>query len=696
MQIHRKQGRYKVYKLPNGAVLLPYSDGLRIKDRLKLESSGSYIDEYFKLKKDEYIVVNCDTQLLYRVSQKELNDIFYVKGLDTHKKCINRAFGYMYLDNESSEYIIDGADAQIQQRHCGLVSAIVYKTKYNKKMVKLECRAKYDLERFYAEFDNRSIPKDLKKDLQGNTDNCIEYIESLLRDKLISNISSVISSIMNEYIDSAYDTSVLKYYSIEKPQVKGNKIIYSLPDINDFSISVKKNRISLYYGKEQVIPFVSFNKFYDTFRIMFALYDAREIYSLMPENISLSGIQLINEYKYSSDRLNKAIKSAYTEDKISENDLELYIKAMYIHKLLNTCRIKKDIWVFRGGIHRDDTLTFKSASFALPAALCHGRTVSDTAALRCVAGTNMMLSNFSGLYQHEAESIIDSGFKLDGSRNKNGLSFLLVSRTDNKIKSDTDNWIAQIAWAITYDDLLSNYVYIYGVSDNTLIINWIYNIGYNMSVQYNNGKYMLNIPNYRGIVKNNHEDILDVLRKYILNEINNGMSYRSNCDLHKMLGMRTQLILLNMGFNVRIQFQSGSTILTNGNTILLRFTETDKSICIYNTVSVKMYEKEKYLINNAVVHDSCKYILTRFELDYLGYVNNMLSVYGRFNVHKYTDKVEVTCENKKLSIYNRDKGVEIRNTNGKTVGNVEFTFNDVEDTGKLVGVILDGMDRSRQ
>ena len=159
--------------------------------------------------------------------------------------------------------------------------------------------------------------------------------------------------------------------------------------------------------------------------------------------------------------------------------------------------------------------------------------------------------------------------------------------------------------------------------------------------------------------------------------------------------MRTQLILLNMGFNVRIQFQSGSTILTNGNTILLRFTETDKSICIYNTVSVKMYEKEKYLINNALVHDSCKYILTRFELDYIGYVNNMLSVYGRLNVHKYTDKVEVTCENKKLSIYNRDKGVEIKNNNGRTLGSVEFTFNNVEDTRKLVGVIIDGMDRSR-
>lgn len=50
----------------------------------------------------------------------------------------------------------------------------------------------------------------------------------------------------------------------------------------------------------------------------------------------------------------------------------------------------------------------------------------------------------------------------------------------------------------------------------------------------------------------------------------------------------------------------------------------------------------------------------------------------------------------KLSIYNKDKGVEIKNNNGITLGSVEFTFNDVDDTRKLEGVILDGVDRSRQ
>lgn len=694
-QLRRKSGHYKIYKLPVGAVLLPYRDGISIRDRLKLESSGTYLDEYFKLRSNEYLVVNCVSQSIYRISQEEADDLFEISNLDNHKKYISSAFGYMYLDSESLDYIIDGADAKLQKRHCGVIKALVTTSKYNKQMVKLENGAIYDLNRLYAEFDNRTIPKELKADLKLNKENSTDYIDKLIKSKLVLNMGEEISSIMNRYIDSLYDKSVLKYYNIEKPYVTGNTLVYKLADIKNFEIKVKNNRIALYNNGEPVISFTSFNKFCTTFKIMFALYRASDIYGLTPSNISLAGIQLVDEYKKSSDRLNKAIRLAYTKDKIGKDDLEFYIKALYIHRLLSTCRLNKDMFVFRGKIHRDDTLTFKSASFALPVALCHGRSVGDTAIVKCKAGTNMMLSSLTGLYQHEAEVIIDSGFKLSGVRNDKGLSFLTTVKTDDKIRSEVDNWMARISFGITYDEFLSNYVYIYGINCNTLVVKWIYNEGYDINLNFDGSNYILSLSGGRKIAREDQSDIIEILRKYVMYEIQKGMEYRSSCDLHKIIGIRAQLILLDLGFSIRIQFEDKTTILMYGDTILVRFTETDSSIRVYNEVSVMIYENEKHLVNTDLIHNSCKYALTKYRLNYLGYVNNMLKTVGICQVTKYRDKLEVVVDKRVVSIYNKDKGVELVCKNGNTLGSINFTFDIVEDTKMLVGVILDGVDRSR-
>ena len=397
IQLRRKQGNYKLYKLPNGAVMLPYKDGVTIDKRLKFESSGSYLDEYFKLKDNEYIIVNCDTQLIYRITDKELREVFEFNGkedteitdvsLEKHKKYIGKAFGYLYITDIKANYIIDGANIRIKKKHCGIINVLVYRSKYRKIMAKLQNGVEYDLERLYSEFDNRSIPKKLKEYKCYNNDNCIEYIENIFKERIIYDIEKNIGNIIKEYIDNVYDSSVLKYYAIDKPEVHGNRIRYNLADIGDFEYKIKSQKISLYVNlnkREQVIPYITYEEFCKAFTIIFALYNAREIYGMMPNEISLAGMQIVKEYKESSDRLNKVIKFAYTGDSIPKNDIEFYIKAIYLHKLLSQCRLRKGINVFRGGIHRDDTLTFKSASFALPVALCHGRSLKDTAILKWI------------------------------------------------------------------------------------------------------------------------------------------------------------------------------------------------------------------------------------------------------------------------------------------------------------------------
>lgn len=700
MQIRRKNGNYKLYKLPEGAVMLPFMNATHIADQIRLQSNGTYIDEMYKLRKDECIVVNCDYNIAYRLTCSEFNKIFEFedgKSLSEHVRHVDKAFNKLFYYDKSNDCIINGARLRLKNTMLGLVDAIIVLNKFGKKQALID-GTKYDMDRFTAEFDNRSIPAKLRAVRYETKPSYEDYLKSLFDVWLDTNIEANIYNRINESIISKYDDSILAYYDIPRPEVIGDKLIYhSLVDMEFTIKTFKFNEIALYKGnvlnRQVIIGKTSYSNFERQLEHMFALHNKEMAYKIIPRNISLCGAKLINEYKADSGLFNNEIKNAFSNSPISS--LEYYIKAMYLHKLLHTCKSDRVYNLYRGGLNRDDTLTFKSASFALPVALSHGKTDEDAAVIMCNAGTNMVLSNYTGEFSHEAEVILDAGWKITG----NGKSRTLEKTSDSvEIKNSA---VIEIANAILFSKVLQNYLYIGSINRNKIEVYWLNDTKMgvsNITVNTNeeDAVFRSGDTTYR-FALNRLNEFIQRLEYSVKDMIRQGMHYRSDCEMHRLLAMRTQVILINMGFNIGVQRLNNRSRIVCGSDYI----EIDESAMIDITdnkgLHVRNIIRKEMIDIDDTVNRLCYHILNNFKLNYAGYVCNLLNLVKCSKI-EYKDKIVVGA----FSIYNSTKGIEIRNAKGKMVDSIKFTFNEVDDCIKIcnalqkLGVHINGVDRSRQ
>ena len=708
IQLRRKQGNYKLYKLPNGAVMLPNYKGIRLGDMIKLSGNGSYLDSIYSLGRNDFIVVNCDKNYCYKINGVELNKLFefnsgdsIIDGISKHRKDIDRAFGVLYLTHRLSDnYIINGARIQLKKEYTlNKKTVSIEENKFRSVNIDVD-GIKYDLDRLIAEFDNRGIPKEWRLKLNNDSLKIDSYLSTLLESNTYDFGGSILFAI-RRFINDRYDQSILKYYNIGKPELDNGKIIYNSLENMEFYVHMgRDNTASLYrkngLKKEMIIKECDYTQFSRTFENLFALGNKRTIYSLIPGRVSLCAVQLLEEYKADSGMLNKVIRKAFNDEEISSNEIEYYIKAIYLYKLLLKCKSDRTFIVYRGNIHRDDTYTFKSASFSFPVALYHGKERKDTAVIQCKTGTNMMLSNYTQSYGHEAEVIINAGWSLQGDKNKNQMARLKAIKTKDTLELKEDARV-KIANALIYDDFIKNYLYIGNINKSRINLVWINDIKIRKSyIEIKNDKALFVGDNiHYEFELDKIEVFLSILRNYIKYCIDHGMQYRTDCDLHRIMAMNVQAILFNMGIAVDVESGRGISSIKAGNNkidIIESF-----YIEIKNTNGVQLLTSGRNMLCRKdmvdiddTIHKCCLYILRNYKLDYLGYVENLLGLIDRvsdFEVHKYSDKLMIEHKNNYISIYDKDKGIELKNDYGKVLKKLEFTFDEIKDAKSLYDII---------
>lgn len=685
LTIRRKQGKYKLFKLPIGSIFIPNGN----KTIIRLNSSGAAVEELFKIESNEYLVVNCDKNLVYKDTLNNILDLYEGANGDSLLELIKRngnhvayAFGTHYYDRTASDFVLNGIDIRIKKDRCSIFNIVLDINNYGKYYA-LVNKEKYDIERFLAEFDNRSVPKQVRDSIKSEI-NYAEGLSGILNSgiKDLKNLNGIMI-LIKQYVDKVYPTSVLRYYNISNIEVDNKEIVFNECTEYRFDVRLKSNnQLALYLNDRAIIGYRKLNEFFESFINIFALYNARKIYSLIPSHLSLCAIELIKDYKHSSSDFKRNIQKAFNGEEIKSYEIEYYIKAIYLYKLLNKCKSRTDISLFRGGINGDRIYEFKSASFILPVALDFGKTLDNVANIICPKGSSIMLSNSTGEYGHEAEVIINAGWRLEEFGSKNRLKIIKDDEKDLEIK---DSLIADIVNGILYDDVLKNYLYVGNVIDGRIDILWMYSEENKMRVVLNKDGFTLqaNIGEMK-FTENDLDKFLSILRRYVKKCILDGMVYRKYCDLHRIIAMGVQSIFVNMGFVMNVKCLNDKSFLSN----ILMIGETDKEILIKDQSGKMLFSKTKIEVNtDSLIDNCCWYIVKNYKLNYLGYVGNMLNEYAG-----YRDKLRVTKNGVEYDITNYNKGIRIKNLKNKKHLDVEFTFNEVTDATRLYKIFNNDAD----
>lgn len=712
-----KRGNYKLFKLPNKSLFINNSDMMPTNqvilygtpDYRNIYKSDSYMIDIFTLKDDEVIIFNCDNRKLFKDTISNVNNMYelndgtsIIEGIAKYKINIDYAFGVNYYDKNGSDYIINGMPINIKNSLCNMVTDVKFvKNIFGKVIALLDNHTTYDLDRFKAEFDNRYLPKVVRYD------EILEYSKddkSNSYDKLIDSLFSIyifnikntaaILNIIRMYISNSYSTSVLKYYNIPKPEldIRTGTLKYTFLSY-DMLFKIKVNRqmlISLYYkndaGKsELIIDNKNLTSFYKHIKQFFALYNKDNILELIPKHLSLVGAEILNDYKKSSGDYNKIINkiSEKSEKRLSNIDIGQYINTLYLFNLISKCKINTEHILFRGKIKDNESIRFRSLSFALPVALYHGKTIKNVAIIKCNKG-GAVLTNSTSEYSHEAELVLNADYTLHKQDN------ILIAKQEMINVKTFYTRVMILANKIIYDRLLSNYLYLYSADDEKLRLEGIHS-ELSINIEFLTNK-SLAIVSYKDNQKvefdiDAYDSMLCNIKSYVLYCVRNGMEIQKYRIVHKNIAMNTQSLLLSIGIIVSLSVHDGyiDIIVNKDNFIRIR---NCPYISITNSNMEEIYStRNKEIDTDSLAVNCAFYILNNYKVSYIkyikyltNYINELLNIEIKSSSN---NKLQIKINNKYYNIYDGFKKIYIKNKLNKILAEVELTFNEVEDAKRL-------------
>lgn len=718
-----KRGKYKLFKLPSKSLFINNTDMMPTNqvilygtpDYKNIYKIDSYLIDIFTLKDDEVIIFNCDNRKLFKDTISNINNMYelndgtsIIEGIAKYKINIDYAFGVNYYDKNGSDYIINGMPINIKNSLCNIVMDVKFvKNRFDKVIALLDNHTTYDLDRFRAEFDNRYLPKVVRYDeiLEYSKDDKSNSYDKLI-DSLFSvyifniNTTAAILNIIRMYISNTYSTSVLKYYNIPKPElnIRTGTLKYTFLSC-DMLFKIKVNRqmlVSLFYkndaGKsELIIANKNLTSFYKYIKQFFALYNKDTILELIPKHLSLVGAEIISDYKKSSDDYNKIINkiSEKRGKRLSNTDIGQYINTLYLFNLISRCKMNTEHILFRGKIQDNESIRFRSLSFALPVALYHGKTIKDVAIIKCKKGDSAVLTNSTSEYSHEAELILNADYTLHKQDN-----ILDTQKEVINVKTFYTR-VMILANKIIHDRLLSNYLYLYYADDKKLRLEGIHS-ELSINIEFLTNK-SLAIVSYRDNRKvefdiDAYDSILCNIKSYVLYCIRNGMEIQNYRIVHSNIAMNIQSLLLSIGIDVHLKISNAyiDVIVNKDNFIRIR---SCSSVSITDNGIEEIYSSTyKEIDTDSVANECAFYILNNYKVSYIkyikyltNYINELLNIEIASNSN---NKLQIKLNNKYYNIYDGFKKIYIKNKLNTILSEVDLTFNEVEDAKRLYNGLI--------
>ena len=713
-----KESSYTLYKLPNNTVVLGFADDRSISNsygniimpnhRLyeDLKIQYEHIFEMYKLGKNDFIIVDNNSKDIYvdkidnilnKYVDANTNEDIDLNLLISRMKKISHLFDIYYYDNNGDDYILDGLKIKIKDTLCGVRHKVeLIKTEYNKLMAIVDNTTTYDMNRFLSEFDKRTIPRFVSDYIETRDYSyIIKEIEFLL-DKSIVKLGVSFKNyldLIDNVIKVRYNTSILKAYLVEMPTLdKSNGILtyhFGAEDIK-FKIGCKNGELSMSYldnNKQQtIISKCTPDKFYKQFITMMGLENKNKLQLFSSSYTHNLGKKIIEDYKYSSGDFNKTIDSI-SKNNINNIDIKNYIDAVYLYNLISKCKLRENIVMFRGKVSSTDCnrISFKSLSLALPVALRHSSfNTQDLGIIKCVKNTSILLSNADLIFSDELEGILNANFVLKQTSNN---IFITESKKVNIHK--IDSVLVDLCESIISNNKITYHMYIHDVVNNTIKVRGYYsNIELNIKVlkdkvilSSGSSKIEVNIDDYV------YENVTNIIWKFIMTNIENGMKYDCNRGTYRNLAINIQYIMNSLGMKYVLEFNPrGAAIFKFGNDTLTIYESTGIYIKHNNNnlISVPLERFDFY----GTLANLRNYLIKNINFDYTEYFKYLTNIIkGKYNCEVLDgglNKVAIKTPNKNVRLDGKNNIYWIKN---KSDNKIIFTFEPNKDAYKLYELI---------
>lgn len=714
--VNRKGGAYKLYKFPAGTVYIPNTQSELVKkynvlcipgtqEYERLTTNCNYLASIFALSSNEYIVQNISSGVVYKDTLENILNIFDDKGgeglqskINNSRKIVSSAFGKIFYDTYGNDSIVDGIDIRVKSSMCNVLNHVrLARNEFGKVVALVNNKDIYDLDRFRADFDNRRIPIEFRK--IGRT-NIID-LSSILKAGIAGKCDLLHE--IKEYTDKMYNRSILKYFSIDKPVVDINASTIEFDPDNlamKFKIELKNGNIYLLHHKDTVL-ISRLSSITDSYKCMFGLSDIESAGITGDIATTAEDVELVNEYRNGSDKLNRVIREIINGDiGVAAEDLKTYVSAIYLYNLVSKCHLKSNATLFRGNINDkvQNDCAFKSLSFCMPIALNFAKgNVKDLGYIKAGRDTSLMATSLSpiveGQRRYEAECILNANYTLKlAKENYGGINYYNIANNEYadtivKYSASGVNPIASIAYSIVTDLFISNYLALYNITGNTIVLKWIYSKDdrYERLKVYANGTIEIDTRDIRIDKKasfvNSTDRVREILHKIIGIRLRLGMTYRDSCNLGRNILTSVQAMTCRYGLVAIDNHANGIDEIIYNRSNGIRVKE----------VSTEIYIIEKFNDRERKVRFSKSSIHTRslaesLALDVLKYagVNRLDFVYGELDrnkyvcdisdIYKYRDKIKIVKNNNYYDIISSGNNLTIKNEYDKVVAKHTLVF----------------------
>lgn len=714
--VNRKGGAYKLYKFPTGTVYIPNTQSELAKkynllcipgtqEYERLTTNCNYLASIFALSSNEYIVQNMSSGVVYKDTLENILNTFDDKGgedlqskINSSRKIVSSAFGKIFYDNYGNDFIIDGIDIKVKSNLCNVLNHVrLTRNEFGKVVALINNKDIYDLDRFKADFDNRRIPIELRKIGKTNTID----LSSILRAGIAGKCDLMHE--IKEYTDKMYNRSVLKYFSIDKPVVDTvTSTIEFDPDnlAMKFKIELKNGNIYLLHHKD-IVMISRLSNITDSYKCMFGLSDIESAGITGDIATTAEDVELVNEYRNGSDKLNRVIREIINGDiGVAAKDLKTYVSAIYLYNLVSRCHLKNNAILFRGNINDkvQNDCAFKSLSFCMPIALNFAKgNVKNLGYIKAGINTSLMATSLSpiveGQRRYEAECILNANYTLKlAKENYGGINYYSIANNEYadtvvRYSAYGVNPIASIAYSIVTDPFISNYLALYSITGNIIVLKWIYSKDdrYERLKVYENGTIEIDTRDIRTDRKDSFvkgtDGVRGILHKIIGIRLSFGMTYRDSCNIGRNILTSVQAMTCRYGLVAIDNHANGIDEIMFNRDNGIRVKEGSTEIHIIEKFNDKE-RKGRWLKSSINTRD----LAEGLALDALNYasVNRLDFVYDELSrnayacdisdIYKYKDKIKIVKNDSYYDIASSGNNLTIENEYNKAVAKHTLVF----------------------
>lgn len=657
-----KEANYTLYKFPVGTVLTGLSKDISIThhvgsivlpntpDYSFVKNRNESLIDLYSTGPDDFVIVDNTTKNIYK---ENINNIvgMYVDAntnaditldyLNMQSKRIKQSFGFYYYDASGMDSVIPGIRIKIKDHLCGIKHQVqLIKTEFGKIMFVIDNNTLYDLDRFKSEFDNRTIPVSVRSHFNNSIidESLDSQIESIFKYKIIRLDSRFkhYMELIDYIVKESYDYSILREYRVSMPTVdiKNCTVTYHFDSVDiPFRITKSKGKNNLtltYIGDEgahvNIIPNAEIDVFSKRFMQFMGLSDASELNKFSSYYVSNLGCTVIKDYKQSSGDFNSTIR-AIDDGRTANINIKNYIDTVYLYNLINRCRLRENIVMYRGRVSdksRGGT-SFRSLSFSLPVAFAHARyDLKELGIINCRKGSCMMLSNTDLVFSDELEAILNANYELKQVGNGR---YVTSKKHVNVTK--INNILVDICESIISNNTLAYHLFISNVVNNCIKIEGYYK---NFAVDILVGKTEVGVKTDLGNRKFSIDDTLitninNFLWEYIRNKIYRGMKYSGNGKrTFRVLALNIQSMLTNLCIKHELKIDNkGAAYIRIGNDVF----------SIYESTGIFVKHGDKPILSEQLVETTVpnmlsriiEYMLSNLDIDYSDYIQNLLLIF---------------------------------------------------------------------